>query len=71
MNTILVAKPDKGRRIEATLCQMAQSGQLGGKLSEQESIGLLERFSEGGAGGASNSKVKFDRRRNALDSDSD
>ena len=46
---------------------MAQSGQLGGKLSDEELVGLLERFS----GASQKSSVKFDRRRNALDSDED
>ena len=38
-----------------------------GRLSEEELIGLLERF----AGSTKKSTVKFDRRRNALDSDDD
>ena len=46
---------------------MAQTGQIGGRLSEEELIGLLERF----AGSTKKSTVKFDRRRNALDSDDD
>ena len=72
VNTLTLAKPEKGRLIEANLIRMAQTGQLGGKLSEEELIGLLERFSEaGGPGGAAKTKVKFDRRRAALDSDSD
>ena len=32
----MVAKPDKGKQVEAMLCQMAQSGQLGGKLGDDE-----------------------------------
>ena len=62
----MVAKPDKGKQVEAMLCQMAQTGQLGGKLGDEELKGLLDRMA-GGAG----SKVKFDRRRAAMDSDSD
>ena len=46
---------------------MAQTGQLGGKLGEAELKSLLERFSTG----RETSKVKFDRRRAALDSDED
>ncbi len=68
LSTLMVAKPEKGARIEATILQMAQTGQIASKLSESELIGLLERF--GGATSAS-TKVKFDRRRAALDSDSD
>merc|ERR1712141_2707 len=67
LNTIMIAKPQKGAQVENAIIQMAQSGQLGGKLSEEELIGLLERF----AGSTQKSSVKFDRRRNALDSDND
>lgn len=63
----MLAKPEKGAQVEAAIIQMAQSGQLGGRLSEEELIGLLERF----AGSTKQTAVKFDRRRNALDSDSD
>jgi programmed cell death protein 5 len=67
LNTLMLAKPDKGRQVEAAIIQMAQTGQLGGRLSEEELIGLLERF----AGASQQTAVKFDRRRNALDSDDD
>jgi len=67
LNTIKLTKPEKGQQVEAMLCQMAQTGQLGGKMGEKELKSLLERMS--GAGQASN-KVKFDRRR-AMDSDDD
>jgi len=65
LNTLMIAKPEKGRQVEAMLCQMAQTGQLGSKLGEQDLKDLLGRFNAG----ASNTKVKFDRRRAALDSD--
>ena len=65
------------------LCQMAQTGQLGGKMTESDLKNLLERLSfhndpllliisfnlRMSAGQAAN-KVKFDRRR-AMDSDDD
>ena len=64
----MIAKPQKGAQIEAAICRMAQTGQIGGKMAESELIGLLEQFSESTS---SKTKVKFDRRRAALDSDSD
>merc|ERR1712098_718889 len=67
LNTLMVAKPEKGKQVEAMLCQMAQSGQLGGKLGDDELKSLLDRMTSG----QSTSKVKFDRRRAALDSDDD
>ena len=68
LNTLMLAKPEKGKQVEAMLCQMAQTGQLGGKLGDDELKGLLDRMTGGGQSG---SKVKFDRRRAALDSDDD
>ena len=68
LNTLMLAKPDKGKQVEAMLCQMAQTGQLGAKLGDEELKGLLDRMS---GGAAASSKVKFDRRRAALDSDDD
>ena len=65
LNTLMVAKPDKGKQVEAMLCQMAQTGQLGGKLGDEELKGLLDRMSTSQQA----SKVKFDRRRAGLDSD--
>merc|ERR1711950_43869 len=67
LNTLMLAKPEKGAQVEAAIIQMAQTGQFAGRLSEEELIGLLERF----AGSTKKSTVKFDRRRNALDSDDD
>jgi programmed cell death protein 5 len=65
----MLAKPEKGRQVEGLILRMAQSGQLAGKLSEEELIGLLERISD--ANHKSATTVKFDRRRAALDSDED
>merc|ERR1712061_494473 len=45
LNTLMIAKPDKGKQVEAMLCQMAQTGQLGGKLGDDELKGLLDRMS--------------------------
>lgn len=66
LNTIKLTKPEKGQQVEAMLCQMAQTGQLGGKMSGEDLKSLLERMSAG----QESSKVKFDRRR-AMDSDDD
>ena len=68
LNTLMLAKPEKGKQVEAMLCQMAQTGQLGGKLGDDELKGLLDRMT---GGGQASSKVKFDRRRAAMDSDDD
>merc|ERR1719273_2125355 len=59
LNTLRVAKPEKGQKIEAMLIQMAQTGQLGGRIGEDDLIGLLEKIS----GTTSKPKVNFDRLR--------
>ncbi|CAG0915339.1 unnamed protein product [Notodromas monacha] len=46
LNTLALAKPEKGQMIENLILRMATSGQLRGKMSEQELIGLLEQVSE-------------------------
>ncbi|XP_045191744.1 programmed cell death protein 5-like [Mercenaria mercenaria] len=68
LNTIAVAKPEKAKMVESMLIQMAQSGQIQGKLNETQLKGLLEKVSERTQ---KTTTVKFDRRRAALDSDSD
>merc|ERR1712198_80791 len=69
LNTIMLAKPEKGKQMEAMICQMAATGQIGGKLSENELISLVERVNAQTT--KKKSKVIFDRRRAALDSDED
>lgn len=44
MNTIRVAKPEKGKQLESIIVQMATTGQVGGKLSENDLVGILERI---------------------------
>lgn len=43
VNTIMLAKPEKGRQVESVIVQMASSGQIAGRLSENDLIGLVER----------------------------
>ncbi|CAG0892453.1 unnamed protein product [Cyprideis torosa] len=70
LSTLMLAKPDKGRRVEAILCQMASTGQIGGKLGEAEFRALLEKINTASSRDAGSSgKVKFQRRR--IDSDDD
>jgi len=68
LNTIMVAKPEKGAQVESVIVQMATSGQIGGKLSEHDLISLVERVN---AQTQKTTSVKFDRRRAALDDDDD
>ncbi|XP_015588053.1 programmed cell death protein 5 [Cephus cinctus] len=66
LNTLCLGKPEKGKMVEEMLLNMAQRGQLPGKLGEKELIGLLESVNQQTR---RTTTVKFDRRRAALDSD--
>jgi len=68
LNTIALTKPEKAKMVESMLVQMAQSGQIQGKLGEEQLKALLEKVSEKTT---KTTTVKFDRRRAALDSDED
>jgi len=65
-----MTKPEKAKMVENHLCQMARSGQLQSKFSEEQLIALLERLSEQTQ---KKTVVNYDRRRNQgmFDSDSD
>ena len=68
LSNLAVAKPDKARMVENTIIQMARMGQIAGKLSDEGLKQILDRI----AGQTQRTTtVKFDRRRAALDSDSD
>jgi len=68
LSTIALTKPEKAKMVEQMLIQMAQTGQIQGKLGEEQLKSLLERVSEKTS---KTTTVKFDRRRAALDSDED
>lgn len=69
VNTIKLSKPEKGKMLEEMIVRMAQGGQFRGQISEKELIGILESINQQMP--KSNSTVKFDRRRAAIDSDDD
>lgn len=67
MNTIKLGRPEKAAMIENMICRMAQMGQIQCKITEPDLIQILESFNQQMP--KSQSTVKFDRRRAALDSD--
>merc|ERR1712117_951672 len=69
LNTIKMTKPEHAAMIENNLCMMARSGQIGGKLSDEDFKGLLARVT--GAQAQKKTTVNFKRRGKLLDSDSD
>jgi programmed cell death protein 5 len=68
LNTLMLAKPEKGQMVESMIVRMAKSGQIGGKMSETEFKNILEQISSRTNAATT---VKFDRRRAAMDSDDD
>ncbi|XP_058067020.1 programmed cell death protein 5 [Anopheles bellator] len=69
LNTLKLSKPEKAQMVEGMIIRMAQMGQIGGKLDDANLVKLLESLNQQMP--RSNSTVKFDRRRAALDSDDD
>jgi len=68
LNTIKMTKPEHAAMIENNLCMMARSGQIMGKMSDEDFKNLLERVT--GSGQQKKTTLTF-KRRTALDSDSD
>ncbi|RKO97322.1 DNA-binding TFAR19-related protein, partial [Caulochytrium protostelioides] len=62
---IKMVKEDKGRAVEDLLIRMAQTGQLGGKVGENQLIQLLDQINAT----ASETKIVYNRRRADDDSD--
>lgn len=46
VNTLCLGKPEKGKMVEEMLVNMAQRGQIAGKLGEKELISLLESVNQ-------------------------
>lgn len=67
MNSIALVKPERAEHVEAMLIQMAQTGQINGKVGEAQLVDLLEKVSSH----SQKTTVKFDRRRLNLDDSDD
>ncbi|XP_075045308.1 programmed cell death protein 5 [Mixophyes fleayi] len=65
LNNLALVKPEKAKAVENYLIQMARYGQLGGKISEQGLIEILEKVSQQME---KKTTVKFNRRK-VMDSD--
>ncbi|GMR54056.1 hypothetical protein PMAYCL1PPCAC_24251 [Pristionchus mayeri] len=68
LNNLAAAKPEKAKMAEAAIINMARRGQIAGKLSDEGLKQILNRVSDQTQ---AKTTVHFDRRRNAIDSDSD
>ena len=68
MNSIAIVKPERAKQVESMLIQMAQTGQITGKLGESQLVAILEKVS---TQTQKKTTIKFDRRRRLDDSDDD
>ncbi|PWY96877.1 DNA-binding TFAR19-related protein [Testicularia cyperi] len=70
LSRIGLVKPQKARQITDLLIRMAQSGQLRGRVSEDQLIGLLDQVDQasGGADGGA-PKITFTRKKTVQDDD--
>lgn len=64
LNSIALVKPEKAKQLEGMLINMARSGQLSEKMSEEQLVKVLEQISQS----KQKTKVNFQRRR-VMDSD--
>jgi len=70
LSRIALVSPERSRQIEGILVRMAQSGQLRGKVSEQQLIELLEQMEEAqNKTSTTKTTIKYQRRRDIDDDD--
>jgi len=70
LSRIALVSPERSRHIEGILARMAQSGQLRGKVSEQQLIELLEQMEEAQKKTSTKTTIRYKRRRD-IDDDGD
>ncbi|KAK4053495.1 hypothetical protein OIV83_001662 [Microbotryomycetes sp. JL201] len=76
LSRIALVRPERARGIEDLLVRMAQSGQLRGRVSEEQLIGVLDQIEAGekkqrGGADSGAGKIIFNRRKGLDDSDDD
>ncbi|KAM0788538.1 hypothetical protein ACM66B_001666 [Microbotryomycetes sp. NB124-2] len=76
LSRIALVRPERARGIEDLLVRMAQSGQLRGRVSEDQLIGVLDQIEAGekkqrGGADSGAGKIIFNRRKGLDDSDDD
>ena len=68
MNSIALVKPERAEQIEGMLIQMAQSGQIRGKIEEAQLVDLLGQISQKTQ---KKTTITFQRKRTDLDDSDD
>ncbi|GJE87925.1 DNA-binding protein [Phanerochaete sordida] len=72
LSRIALVSQDRARQIEAILLRMAQTGQLRGRVTEEQLIDLLEKADDASSKGKPHkTTVVFQRRKGAFDDEDD
>ncbi|CCM05052.1 uncharacterized protein FIBRA_07254 [Fibroporia radiculosa] len=72
LSRIALVSPQRSQQIETILLRMAQTGQLRGRVSEDQLIELLEQAEEAQSKGApKKGTIVFQRRKGGIDDDDD
>ncbi|KAF7639672.1 hypothetical protein Mgra_00000998 [Meloidogyne graminicola] len=66
LSNLSVAKPEKSQAVENMIINMARMGQIRGKMSDEDLKKLLDKIADKTT---KSTKVNYDRRRAAIDSD--
>jgi len=70
LSRIALVSPERSKQIETILLRMAQTGQLRGRVSEEQLIGLLDQMENAkGQAGATKSTIVYHRRKGFDDFD--
>ncbi|CAL1703481.1 unnamed protein product [Somion occarium] len=70
LSRIALVSPERSRQIEGILLRMAQTGQLRGRVTEEQLIGLLEQADEASSRNApKKGTIVFQRRKGGFDDD--
>ena len=76
MKRLALTRKEKARAVEDSLINAATNGRLGGKVTEEQLIQMLEQISgedntAGGSSGGGKSKVNIQRRKYGFDDEDD
>ncbi|CBQ68643.1 conserved hypothetical protein [Sporisorium reilianum SRZ2] len=69
LSRIGLVKPQKARQITYLLIRMAQSGQIRGRITEDQLIGLLDQVDQASSADSGAGKITFTRKKTVQDDD--
>ncbi|SJX64277.1 uncharacterized protein SRS1_14926 [Sporisorium reilianum f. sp. reilianum] len=69
LSRIGLVKPQKARQITDLLIRMAQSGQIRGRITEDQLIGLLDQVDQASSADSGAGKITFTRKKTVQDDD--